>query len=479
MRGGYGVNMQEFSSPSSSIIYPFLLAGPIALGFGTAGPLVINTLATGLSIWLMIEFFWRQAVSERGRRTLFAHLVCPLLILTINAFALPMTGMEHSLHVLAAIVVIRGLVEMGESGKASAWLILATICMPFIRFEGVALSGAAILAMAVIGQWRAAGTSAAAIVAGFGAWAVLMKRLGLPFFPSSVLSKSAVAVGAQGGASGGILTALIHNVNAAHNNHFGVVFILAVCALATVAQDREGRWRSIASTEVILAGAMIIALGAHVVAGTYGWFHRYEVYAVAILIVGGMYFARPLLQRLSDNRYFAPRIGVLVALAAFVAPSFGEVTWKTPAAARSIYEQQFQMHRFATEFFPRRVAVNDLGWVSYDNDAYVLDLWGLGSETVRKLRTDGKLDANAINNLATKADVDFAMIYPQWFEGAVPESWCPMAALNADAVSSARGEVWFYATKPSAVADMRAALDRFAPTVPARVQLKRLSSACP
>jgi hypothetical protein len=478
LRGGYGVNAQEFSSPSSSILYPLLLTLTVALGLGTAGPLLINALATGLSVWLLVEFFWRHAVGASDRRTVFAHMVCPLLILAINAFSLPLTGMEHSLHVLAVIITMRGLVAMAESGRVSVSLLVAIICMPFIRFEGIALSGAAILAMAAIGQWRAAGLSSAAIFAGFGAWAVLMQRLGLPFLPSSVLSKSAVAASAQGGASVGIVAAMRHNIGDSLNNRFGIIFTLAICALVATAQDREGRWRSIVSTDRLLAGVMVLALGAHLVAGRYGWFNRYEVYAVAIMVVGGVYLLRPVFLRLSDKGYVAARIGLLAALASFVEP-YAWAVWQTPRASRNIYEQQYQMHRFATEFFPRRVAVNDLGWVSYDNDAFVLDLWGLGSETVRKLRAAGQINADVIMDLINKADVDFAMIYESWFEGAIPDSWCLMAILKGEAVTASSGEVLFYATRASAVANMRDALDRFAPTLPARVTLKRVSSACP
>lgn len=81
-------------------------------------------------------------------------------------------------------------------------------------------------------------------------------------------------------------------------------------------------------------------------------------------------------------------------------------------------------------------------------------------------------------NLANKADVDFAMIYQGWFEGVIPDSWCLMAVLKGERVSAKSGEVAFYATRASAVADMRDALDRFAPTLPSRVALKRVSSAC-
>jgi hypothetical protein len=46
-------------------------------------------------------------------------------------------------------------------------------------------------------------------------------------------------------------------------------------------------------------------------------------------------------------------------------------TLETPLAGRGVYEQQYQMHRFAVEFYKRPVAVNDLGWVSYRNPNYV------------------------------------------------------------------------------------------------------------
>ncbi|MDX1696293.1 MAG: hypothetical protein R3208_21185, partial [Ketobacteraceae bacterium] len=49
-----------------------------------------------------------------------------------------------------------------------------------------------------------------------------------------------------------------------------------------------------------------------------------------------------------------------------------------PIASNNIYQQQYQMHRFAVEYYNKPLAVNDLGYVSYNNDNYVLDLWGAG-----------------------------------------------------------------------------------------------------
>src|SRR5687768_15402526 len=40
LRGHYGINPMEFSAPSSSIGYPFLLSGTLLLKLGQFGPLV-------------------------------------------------------------------------------------------------------------------------------------------------------------------------------------------------------------------------------------------------------------------------------------------------------------------------------------------------------------------------------------------------------------------------------------------------------
>lgn len=469
LAGGYGVNAGQFSSPSSSVLYPLLLALTLALGLGILGPLVINLLAAGASVWLLLEFFGRQAVPETAPRwPLFANVCAPLLILSINAFALPLTGMEHCLHVLAVIVTMRGLVAVAERGQVSVWLIVAVVALPLIRFEGVALAIAAIAVLAVTGQVRPALLTGVAIVVAFGAYGLVMHGLGLPLLPSSVLAKSDIAANLQGQSAAGVLTGLISNLWNSLTNRWGVVFALAVCALLIAAQDKNGRWRALRTPEFLIGGTMVVGLGAHLAAARYDQFFRYEVYAVAILIAGGAYLLRPLLVRISDQRLFAAPVGLVAALFVVVLP-YLTATFVTPLASQNIYEQQFQMHRFATEYFPRRVAVNDLGWVSYDNDTFVLDLRGLGSETARQLWAAGRLDANAITDLVEKAGVDFAMVYDELLGAAIPDSWCRMAILRTGHLSAGSGEVVFYATRPSAVADMRAALERFAPTLPARV----------
>lgn len=471
LHGGFGINEQEYSSPSSSILYPMILVPTLAAGLGTLGPIVINTVATGVSVWLIIEFLWRSTAAASGSQRWLVHLMCPLVILSINAYGLPMTGMEHSLHVLTVIVAMREMMAVAERRPPSLSLTLALICMPFLRFEGLALAGAAVLVLFCLGQPRAATTIGLAIALGLAVYAGVMRHLGLPFLPSSVLLKSQSAADVTSGLGlVGIVRSLAANVVMAFHHRWGIVFGLLSCLVlantrAVLAKARTYPSRAVSSV-LLLAG-----VGAHLMAGQYGWFHRYEVYVVAMLVVGLLGLFGPGLLR-SRWMTMLPGKLALLALSALLVEPYAEAAILTPSASRNVYEQQFQMHRFATEYFAHRVAVNDLGWVSFQNKAFVLDLWGLGSEPVRKVRVARMVDKSDIERWTEAADVDFAMIYKAWFVDAIPDSWCLMAVLNTEQVTAADANVLFFATKPAVQTAMRDALQRFAPTLPPRATLK-------
>ncbi len=79
------------------------------------------------------------------------------------------------------------------------------------------------------------------------------------------------------------------------------------------------------------------------------------------------------------------------------------------------------MHRFAVSFYKKPIAVNDLGYVSYKNSNYVLDLYGLSSiDALDHRRNDP--NSEWMNNLAKSKNVEFVMIYPEWFKD-IPDNW--------------------------------------------------------
>jgi hypothetical protein len=72
-----------------------------------------------------------------------------------------------------------------------------------------------------------------------------------------------------------------------------------------------------------------------------------------------------------------------------------------------------------------------------------------------------------MDDIVHKHGVQMAMLYPGWF-GGVPANWTRIGALRVrePVIVLGNSEVQIFATSPAAVALARAALGRFALTVP-------------
>ena len=131
------------------------------------------------------------------------------------------------------------------------------------------------------------------------------------------------------------------------------------------------------------------------------------------------------------------------------------------------------MHLFTTQLWQKPVAVNDLGWVAYNNDHYVLDLWGLANYQALEMRKNN--EPNFLNTLAKQHDVDLAMIYAEWFSPELLKNWTLVGELhfpdNLRRMTSAERQVQFYATNPTAIQEIREKLDVFAQTLPAGAKI--------
>ena len=217
---------------------------------------------------------------------------------------------------------------------------------------------------------------------------------------------------------------------------------------------------------------VLAAIGAHLVFGQYDWFHRYEVYILTLAILAVLYVAAELRSRLAAREWMMAKSAIILLLAYAVTP-YLSAALITPLAARNIYEQQYQMGRFAREIYNRPVAVNDLGLVAYKNTNFVLDLWGLGSEQVRRAKLSGHYGPDQMTALADHYHVSVAMIYDSWFAD-VPANWTKVAILHTHSVTAADADVAFYRTPSADASDVTKALDAFAATLPARDSLERL-----
>jgi hypothetical protein len=463
LSGGYGVNASEFSSPSSSILWPYLLALTEALHLGVLGPLLINAGAAAATLIAMLRLFATVGMFDRADDRPIAYAAAGLTILITSAIALPMTGMEHSLHVWATVITFSGLVAAARGQTLKPSHFVALVLLPLIRFEGLALAGAAVAAFALLGRVRFAVVAAALIGAALSAYAVLMTARGLPLLPSSVLLKSRLAENAY--EHRGLVGSIVQNLQASLTNPYGQRLALLGFAIAAgtwwLRVDRRAR---------IVCACVLAAIGAHIVGGQYGWFYRYEVYVIALAVAALVWIVASVRPQLSARGWLVGK-SMLLLLMIFAGSPYLSAALITPFAARGVYEQQYQMGRFAREFYPHPVAVNDLGLVAYTNPNFVLDLWGLGSEDVRKARLVGQYGPAEIAALVDHHHVGLVMVYDSWFPQGLPSSWTKVAVLHTTPVTAAAGDVAFYRTPSSDRDEIMRALRGFEPTLPPRVSL--------
>lgn len=464
LRGHYGVNLNEVASPSSSIIYPFLLAATLALGFGDTAPLVLNIVGALGGAWLLAGFLWDALhKSEDGKGSWVAYVTVPFLLLAVNGYALAFTGMEHTLHVFASLAIVAGLTRVSRDVPPRLALLVAIVAAPLLRFEGFALSGAALLALAYWGHWSRALLTGGVIAVVVGAYVALMASLGLPLLPSSVMVKSGTAQAVASSHYGAIFFEIFLSLKESLTDRQGVVLAIGVVLMLLGAAWNKDRPQARVVACVVAAAAI-----GHLLVGRWNWFSRYEIYIIASAISALLVVWAPQLS-MASRRITTP--GLMIFVSPLIGFTYAYVILLTPFAAQNIYEQQYQMHRFAVDYFPEPVAVTDLGWVTYRNDNYVLDLWGLGNETARQLFNAEGRNPGPIQEMARNADVTFAMLYEEIFYEGLPDTWCQIAQLETIQKTASYATVEFYLIKPEQEAAMREAMDAFTPTLPGTATL--------
>ncbi len=458
--GHYGINTGEFSSPSSSALWPFILAPFSSYPYSA---FFINVGSAIASVMILIKILNLSTCFAEDRvRNRFVSVITILFVLATNVVGLIFTGMEHSLQLTAVLLVAYGLVVEIEEDKLEWWLLVAIVVAPLLRYECLAISLTAIFYLVMRRRFKPAGIVLLLLAVFLGGFSIFLKSLGLDALPSSVTAKSSVVQ------SGGALRQLVTNFINSLNTRQGVILSFGVLMLLSYVL-----WGSEIKRKQ-LAAITMLAVFLHFIAGRYGWFDRYEIYILAFEFAVIVYLFFSLVgkelsisSRLSFNLFgatiFAGGAAVVVG-----APYIGDLR-SIPLASNNIYEQQYQMHRFAVDFYNKPVAVNDLGYVAYKNNNYVLDLWGLGSQKALRARLNPD-NANWKQDLIQEKNVKLAMIYDVWFD--VPEEWVKIGELHLgkEKITPAGSAVSFYSTDQSSFQEILKKVTLFSKTLPAGVE---------
>lgn len=422
--GSYGINPNEMSAPSSSIIWPFLLSPFAAFNFFELIPLIINCLCVVLSGLLIAS----TLKTEPAKRT----LISLSLMFSTNLFGLAFTGMEHSLQTLLCIIIAKSILEteIEKTDKSRIFLYFSLVILPMVRYEGLAISIPVFIYLYFNNKKAIAVTLSLSTIAFLSGFSFFLYKNNLGLIPSSILAKAD-----QG-------TDAIWNNFSTNLVEHGPLLAGVISLSFFLKSINQKKLALITLTSTCM----------HFTFGKFGWFSRYEAYlAIFILIIA----ARVLL-------ISRPSQWKLLLISPIAFSSLCYATIKTPIAAANIYNQQAQIAKIA-EILGKPVAVNDLGLMSLRSGQYILDLWGLGSREALELR---KTSSNApywIAKLMKEKSVNFAFIYDEWFPYK-PTSWIKVGFIKLDQerVTPASDKVFLYATSPESAEELVAALKTYA-----------------
>lgn len=455
--GNYGINSGEFAAPASSILWPFLLIPATLTPLSEYLVVLINTCFALLSLWFFVRLLvlLEQSSHKKLRKSIWAFL----FIVFSNQLGLIFIGMEHQLQVLLVVVIFYGMLRHQQGLAVSKTVFILLAIAPLVRFELFALTVPACLYWLLTGKSKQALASVIFQILFVGLFCGFLFLQNGQILPDSVLVKSAKL----GESELGFISNFWRNLHLPK----GVLLLCCSCLFFHTAW-----FRYINFTTRCFYFCIGLSILLHLLFGRIGWYFRYEIATWVLAGLGLFYlYTNPVLSHEGKTARKVTRgLSVLVIFLSLVEHSIAAAS--SPYAASNIYHQQYQMARFIQAHYAKPVAVNDLGQVSFHNETYILDLWGLASTEARKLKN--QKDPSWMAQLCQQHQVGLAMIYQNavWFPE-VPTQWIKVAELQIEGpIIVSRYPVSFYATKPSEVAYIKQALSDFSLSLPAKSRLQ-------
>ncbi len=457
--GHYGINIGEHSAPSSSIIWPFFISLFAKTLFFEYIPFFVNTVFSFGILAVAGSLCRRFFVSFQPCGRLVTVLFTILLILGGNLTGLVFTGMEHSLQVFVTLLLVSGLISLCCTNRSSWWWVVLVVVAPLVRYEMLALSVPAIWICFRQRETKKAVVSLLCIAGLMVGFSIFLHSLGLGVFPNSVAAKSDII------SQSGPLLRIGQNVMSGifEKRGRGIFLLSMFLGLLTLRFAKKSD-RSVR----LLSEWVCLAIGLHFCFGQFGWFSRYEIY-IWVASVMAMVFL--VVRRFGVSLRNAPIWALLLAVTLFFGATSTPYLYAmimTPIAANNIYEQQYQTHRFITEFYKKPVAVNDIGLPTFENDIYVLDIWGLASKRALDYRI-----AHAppvwMDEMAKERNVSLAVIYDTEYK---PDGWVHLAdwSLSRRRITPSSATVSVFSVNPEFVGEQVSLLQKFKETLPDEVK---------
>lgn len=456
-----GINLSEATDSSSSILYTWLLVPFAKAPTGLYANFIINFLGGVLMVLGQVRLASQAGWINQSQPLRWKQAGYVLALLTaFNIFSLIFMGLEHVLHVAACLFILSGLISYIERQQLPRSFWVAFILAPLIRFEALALAGLVLGWFMLERRWRWVLWGGLAIAIPQILHASWLMSMGLPPLPTSLLFKSDTL--AHPITHSGQLTLLAQlGADVLVNLHKeGGIFSLGLCGLLLVnCLWLRGRQR-------VLALVLALATLAHVLFGRFGWFERYHVYLYALNFNALLYFNYARLTASAAWR----SVGLVCFFLCASAPLVFQL--RIPQAGAEVWRQSWQLHEFLTAYWREPVMAVDIGAVSWGNPQEVIDILGLGSESIRRARSQGNGYYDFAGVARGKGIRLAIMFIPAGFDMKMPAGWTPVALFHLDSKPVVLPQDFtLVATSPQAVAPLMSALQNWQKTLPAGVQL--------
>jgi hypothetical protein len=151
---------------------------------------------------------------------------------------------------------------------------------------------------------------------------------------------------------------------------------------------------------------------------------------------------------------------------------------KIVVATNNIYKQQFQMAKFIKYFYnEEKIAINDIGVISYYTDVYIVDLVGLGNNEIAKLKINKNYNSKNLLNILDREGTNLIIIYDSWFRDFLKDlninykkicEW----KINNNVVCGSDIVSFYVIKEPEKIKTLEINLKNFSPLLPSNVSTK-------
>jgi hypothetical protein len=384
----WGVTAGQFSSTSSSPVYSFMLGVLIRL-FGDSAlyPLYVNIIFGNLIIVMLFVLL---------RDKLLVLLFCYVTLFTTVLLHIQiLSGMEHTLHILSMLAAFILFSKIRRDnfriGKNAGLLLCVLSLLPLVRYESIFFILAVVGIFCVYKQFKFAFVSLFCAFLPMTLFGIYSIAMGGFFFPNSLLVKGDIV-------SGYNLFRLAGHYLLKLGRSLGVpLFYIPIISLLTItALDfvNKAQYNLQSIISMVKSNSMVfiilITILLHALFARFGWLYRYEAYLYAVLY---LLFYLIALKKISsyNNKVRAVLIAALfITLLPYSTYRLLSSHTVIKTAGKNIYDQQIQMSRFLHAYYnEEKVMANDIGAITYFTHIDLLDLVGLGSNSIMKIKMGG------------------------------------------------------------------------------------------